>query len=58
MAHGSVCCEIFTDLFKVNARMTFMLLLLIFQEEHLLDWSNLDLFDYPYIIFYNNNVKI
>ncbi len=38
--------------------MTFMLLLLIFQEEHLLDWSNLDLFDYPYISFYNNHVKI
>ncbi len=44
----SFCCEIFTDLNKVNIRPTFILLV-IFQDEHLLYWSNLGVFDYLYI---------
>ncbi len=37
--------------YKVNVRITF-LLLVICRDEHLLDWSNFGLLDYPYIIFW------
>ncbi len=42
-------CEIFTDFYEVHATITYILE--PFQDEHLLDWSNFILLDYPYIIF-------
>ncbi len=47
----SFCCEIFTDFDKVKIRAAFVLLV-IFQDEHLLYWSNLGVFDYLYILFF------
>ncbi len=44
MVHVSFCCDIFIDFNKVNIIITFILLV-IFQDEHLLDGSNLCLFD-------------
>lgn len=41
--HVSFCYEIFTDW---NVRIT-LILLVIYQNKHLLDCTNLDLFDYP-----------
>ncbi len=39
MVYEPFYCEIFTDFYKV--RIITFILLLIFQDEHLLDWSNL-----------------
>lgn len=40
--------EIFTSFYNVNVKIT--LIFYTFQDEHLLDGSNLGLHDYPYII--------
>ncbi len=43
--------------FYINIRITFILLV-IFQDEHLVDWINFGLLDYPYIFFQKNHVKM
>ncbi len=50
------CCQIFTDLYKVNTRT--LLLLVIFQNEHSLDWSSFVLLDYPGVFFYLEKSQI
>ncbi len=47
MLHVSFCCQIFTDFYQVNVRIT----QIIFPDEHLLDWSSSALLDSPSVVF-------
>lgn len=49
----SFLCEIFTDVYKVNIRIT-VKLLVAFQEEHLLNWNSLGLLYHTYIFSKNH----
>ncbi len=43
---------------KVNVRIIVVIILLLFQDEHLLDWSSFGLLDFQHIIFKKNHVKM